>query len=48
MKTNILLAAALVALPLGAIATPAGNDGSVAVTDEAKTANIKLEITGMR
>ena len=48
MKTNIILAAAMVALPLGAVATPAAPAGSAIVADEAKTAEINLEISGMR
>ena len=48
MKTTILCVAALVALPLGAIATPAAPAVSAVVADEDKTADINLEISGMR
>ena len=48
MKSTIAIAAALVMLPMGAIAAPATQSVSAAVADEAKTADIDLEIGGMR
>lgn len=48
MKTNILIAAALVALPFGAIATPSAGSTSAATAEEAGTSTIELQISGMR
>jgi len=48
MKTTILVAAAMLSLPLGVMAAPAADAGSAITADEAKAKVIDLEVTNMR
>jgi hypothetical protein len=48
MKTTILVAAAMLSLPLGVMAAPAADAGSAITADEAKAEVINLKVKNMR